>query len=96
MATVTRVPYVSVDAEEGDVEIPNAFELKGLPTDKKKRNSALQGIGNAAKKRGAILIRRGNRAFVATTDAAADVIRSEHKVEGRGRKSASQYDSLFD
>ena len=70
-------------------EIPNVKELKGLPADEKKRNSALQSIGNTAKRKGTILVRRGGRAFIAKDEAAKQKVK-----EVIPSSRTSKYDEL--
>lgn len=74
---------MAVEAKTAEVdgkEIPNARELTGLPSDKKERQSVLQSIGAAAKRESTILIRRGDRAFIAKDKKAADAVRSAFPV----------------
>jgi hypothetical protein len=76
--------------------IADAVEVKGLPTDKKKRASEIANLRLNRKRNGQKVVTRKGRVFVAKTDAAADAIGEAFPVEGRGRKAGtSKYDALF-
>jgi hypothetical protein len=96
---ITREQYVSVDENGNKVEIPGAYKLKGLPSDEKKRSSAIQKVANSAKATGGKLIRRGSDVFVVTVGGlkagADETVKADHPITGRGRKRNSETDSLF-